>query len=42
MDSTSTLMLSIENGNIIIKSLNSNLDDDKKTSSTNSNDSINL
>jgi len=42
MDSTSTLMLSIENGNIIIKSLNSNLDDDKKTSSTNSNESINL
>ena len=42
MDSTSTLMLSIENGNIIVKSLNSNLDDDKKTSSTNSNESINL
>ena len=42
MDSTSTLMLSIENGNIIIKSLNSNLDDDKKTSSTNNNESINL
>ena len=42
MDTTSTLMLSIENGNIIIKSLNSNLDDDKKTSSTNSNESINL
>ena len=42
MDSTSTLILSIENGNIIIKSLNSNLDDDKKTSSTNSNESINL
>jgi hypothetical protein len=41
MDSISNLMLSIENGNIIIKSINSNLDDYKNTSSTNSNESIN-
>ena len=42
MDSISNMMLSIENGNIIIKSINSNLDDYKNTSSTNSNESINL
>ncbi len=42
MDSISNLILSIENGNIIIKSINSNLDDYKNTSSTNSNESINL
>ena len=42
MDSISNMMLSIENGNIIIKLVKSNSDDYKNTSSTKSNESINL